>query len=74
MDKLADNKDIENFEKIQAEILSKLFRFVRENRLISLTARVFVHVIINITFIFVAYSSVVSYSGLPYVWPQTLFT
>jgi hypothetical protein len=25
MDKLADNKDIENFEKIQAENLSKTF-------------------------------------------------
>ncbi len=40
------------------------------DRLLSLTARVFVHVNVNISFIFVAYSSVVPYSKLPYMWPQ----
>jgi hypothetical protein len=33
------------------------------DRLLSLTARVFVHVNVNITFVFVAYSSVVPHSG-----------
>lgn len=35
MDKLADNKDIENFEKIQRDILKKQFDDVPETEVLS---------------------------------------
>ncbi len=48
----------------------KQARMFLSDRLLSLTARVFVHANIYITFVFVAYSSVASCSGIPYNWLQ----